>query len=232
MVFPFRLRSCFFALLLLMPGLVLLAPGLAQASSEQQRVVDRARIVVEDFLDDANFEHMRVYVQNAYAIFVVPDMLQAGFIIGAEHGLGVLLVRDRESGAWSDPAFYDIYGGSLGLQLGGQAADAIFTIMNLDAVNKLLSSKFKLGADASIAVGRVGASVGAGTTVQFGEDVYLFSRNKGLYGGLALDGSVLLAREPWNEAYYGSGATPRTILNSIKPTTTGTADLRNALDRF
>ena len=202
------------------------------ASNEQQRVVDRARLVVEDFLDDENFEYMRVYVQNAYAVFVVPDMLQAGFLIGAEHGLGVLLVRDRNSGAWSDPAFYDIYGGSFGLQFGGQSADAVFTIMNLEAINKLLGSKFKLGADASIAVGRTGASVGAGTTVRFGEDVYLFSRNKGLYGGLALDGSVVLPRQEWNDAYYGAAASPREILNSIKPTTAGSAGLRDALDKF
>ncbi|MCB2011003.1 MAG: lipid-binding SYLF domain-containing protein [Geminicoccaceae bacterium] len=222
-------RNWLFRLLLV---ITLALPALAQASGEQQRVVDRARIVVEDFLDDPNFDHMDVYVQNAYAVFVVPDMLQAGFIIGAEHGLGVLLVRDLQTGEWSDPAFYDIYGGSFGLQLGGQASDAVFTIMNLDAINKLLTSKFKLGADASIAVGRVGASVGAGTTVQFGEDVYLFSRNKGLFGGLALDGSVVLSRQDWNEAYYGENATPKTILNRIKPVVPATEGLRNALSQF
>ncbi|MCB1969699.1 MAG: lipid-binding SYLF domain-containing protein [Geminicoccaceae bacterium] len=201
-------------------------------SNEQQRVIDRARIVVEDFLDDPDLEHIDVYVKNAYAVFIVPDMLQAGFIIGAEYGLGVLLVRNLQTGDWSDPAFYDIYSGSLGLQLGGQASDAIFTIMNLDAINKLLTSKFKLGADASIAVGRVGASVGAGTTVRFGEDVYLFSRNKGLFGGLALDGSVVLPRQDWNDAYYGAGTTPKSILNQIKPVTPQTQGLRDALGQF
>ena len=226
-----QIHATLLALAVLFPAWTVVS-GDALATSEQQRVVDRARLVVEDFLDDENFRHMRAYVQNAYAVFIVPDMLQAGFIIGAEHGLGVLLVRNRQTGGWSDPAFYDIYGGSFGLQLGGQSADAIFTIMNLEAINKLLTSKFKLGADASIAVGAVGASVGAGTTVQFGEDVYLFSRNKGLYGGLALDGSIVLPRQEWNDAYYGAASTPKEILNGIKPPTPQTADLRSALDRF
>lgn len=204
----------------------------AAKASDQQRSVDRARLVVQDFLEDKNFRDMRVYVQNAYAVLVVPDMLQAGFIIGAEHGLGVLLVRDTQSGAWSDPAFYDVYGGSLGLQLGGQSSDVIFTIMNPDAIDKLLTSRFKLGADASMSVGRIGAGVGAGTTVQFGEDVYVFSRNQGLYGGLALDGSVVIPRDSWNAAYYGHPITPGEIIRAPAARNRGSNELREALNLF
>ena len=145
---------------------------------DQQLVVDKARIVVETFLNDPDFAKMRVYVQNAYAVLIVPDLLKGGFFIGVEHGTGVLLARDPQSGTWSEPAFYDIWGGSFGLQFGGQTSDAIFTIMNPGAVQKLLSSRFQLGADASVAVGELGAGVGAGTTVQFGEDVYAFARNR------------------------------------------------------
>lgn len=214
--------------------LVLLATTVISPAeaNDQQRAVDRARLVVQDFLDDPNFKGMRVYVQNAYAVLVVPDMLQAGFIIGAEHGLGVLLVRDRDSGVWSDPAFYDVYGGSLGLQIGGQSSDVIFTIMNPEAIDKLLSSRFKLGADASMSVGRIGAGVGAGTTIQFGEDVYVFSRNQGLYGGLALDGSVVIPREDWNSAYYGRPLTPIDIISADTPRNNGSRELRDALNLF
>lgn len=216
-------------------GLIILAMvtlgSMAQAN-DQQRAVDRARLVAQDFLDDSNFKDMRVYVQNAYAVLVVPDMLQAGFIIGAEHGLGVLLVRDRQTGAWSDPAFYDVYGGSLGLQLGGQSSDVIFTIMNPDAIDKLLSSRFKLGADASMSVGRIGAGVGAGTTIQFGEDVYVFSRNQGLYGGLALDGSVVIPRDEWNASYYGRPISPTDIISAQTPRVSGSRELREALNLF
>lgn len=204
----------------------------ATASSEQQRTIERARLVVESFLDNHLYEHMRVYVQNAYAVLVVPDMLQAGFIIGAEHGLGVLLVRDRQTGEWSDPAFYDIYGGSFGLQLGGQSSDAIFTIMNPEAIDKLLTSRFKLGADAGMSVGRTGAGVGAGTTVQFGEDVYVFAQNEGLYGGLALDGSVVVPRDSWNEAFYGRAIQPEEIIQTHGQRDSRSDQLRNTLNMF
>ena len=228
-MFVARARSC----LSLALALMFLVSAMAHAAaSDQQRVVDRARLVVEDFLDDGNFKDMRVYVQNAYAVLVVPDMLQAGFIIGAEHGLGVLLARDPQSGAWSDPAFYDVYGGSLGLQLGGQSSDVIFTVMNPNAIDKLLTSRFKLGADASMSVGRIGAGVGAGTTVQFGEDVYVFSRNQGLYGGLALDGTVILARDDWNKAYYGNTVSPSQIIRNKEASARGSHQLREALNLF
>ena len=213
-------------------GAILVSPVRAQASTEQQRVVDRARIVIEEFLVDDNFANIRAYVQNAYAVFIVPDMLQAGLIIGAEHGLGVLLARDPQTGQWSDPAFYDIYGGSFGLQIGGKSSDVLFTIMNQSAIDKLLTSQFKLGADASVAAGRFGAGVGAGTTVQFGEDVYVFSRSKGLYGGLALDGSVVVPREDWNLAFYGTPMSPESIIRGSGPRVAAASQLREALAQF
>jgi lipid-binding SYLF domain-containing protein len=206
--------------------------ALAQAASEQQRLIDRARIVVEEFQNDPNFATVPIYVQNAYAVLIVPDMLQGGLIIGAEHGVGVLLARDPVSGEWGDPAFYEIWGGSLGLQIGGRSSDIIFTLMNPDAVDKLLTTSFKLGADASIAVGRVGAGVGAGTTVRFGEDMYFFARTRGLFGGLALDGSVVNERTAWNAAYYGEGTSARQILRGELAFKPGAVALREALARF
>jgi len=212
----------------------MLAPVAAfgQTASGQQRLVDRARIVVEEFQADPNFANVPVYVQNAYAVLIIPDMLQLGLIIGAEHGVGVLLARDPTSGAWGDPAFYEIYGGSLGLQLGGKSSDVIMTLMNAEAVDKLLTSSFKLGADASMAVGRIGAGVGAGTTIRFGEDIYVFARSRGLYGGLALDGSIVNEKTDWNEAYYDQGVAARQILRGELAPRPGAAGLRAALGQF
>ena len=206
--------------------------GFAQAPSEQQRLIDRARIMLEEFQADPNFANVPIYVQNAYAVLVVPDMLQVGLIIGAEHGVGVLLARNRTTGAWGDPAFYEVYGGSLGLQIGGKSSDVILTLMNAQAVDKLLTSSFKLGADASMAVGRIGAGVGAGTTIRFGEDIYVFARSRGLYGGLALDGSAVVEKTDWNTAYYGAGVTARQILRGELPPRPGAAGLKTALSRF
>ncbi len=143
-----------------------------------------------------------------------------------------MLARDVRTGAWGEPAFFDLVGGSLGLQIGGKASDVIFTIMNDGAVGKILSSRFKLGTDASVAAGPVGAGVGAATTIQFGEDVYVFSKGKGLYGGLTLDGSVFLAKNEWNKAYYGSAVTPTQIIRDRAVSNPGAAGLQEALGRF
>jgi lipid-binding SYLF domain-containing protein len=219
--------------LLLAVGLFGSVTGEGRAEGEQQRLVDRARLVAEEFLQNPEYERMRVYVQNAYGVLLAPDLLKGGFIVGGQYGTGVLLVRDAQTGLWSEPAFFDIYGGSLGLQLGGQKMDAIFTLMNPGAVDKLLSARFRLGADASGALGPVGSGVGAGTTVRFGEDVYLFSRNKGLFGGLSIDGTVIVPKEDWNSIYYGQSLTPTQIVKQrVVANQAGTAELRNVLARF
>jgi SH3 domain-containing YSC84-like protein 1 len=198
----------------------------------QQRVVERARLALDSFLDDPNFDYMRVYVQNAYAVLVVPEVLKGGFFFGAEYGVGVLLVRDPQSGDWGQPAFYSVYGGSFGFQIGGSISDTVFTIMNEGAVDKLITDKVKLGADMEIAVGRMGAGVGAGITTQFGEDVYVFSKSKGLFGGMTLDGTVVAPKHDWNEAYYGRPVDPMKIVRQPAATRTDVAALHDALSRF
>jgi lipid-binding SYLF domain-containing protein len=217
-------------------GLVLIGllgvAGPAEANG-QQRVVERARLALDAFVDDPSFEEMRIYVQNAYAVFVVPELLRGGFLFGAEYGIGVLLVRDPQTGAWGQPAFYALYGGSFGLQIGGQSSDVVFTIMNQGAVDRLISHGIKIGADAAVAAGRLGAGVGAATTTHFGEDIYVFAKNKGLFGGFWLDGAYVSPKHDWNEAYYGRPVDPREILR--QPTVVASAEvdaLHQTLTRF
>jgi SH3 domain-containing YSC84-like protein 1 len=198
----------------------------------QQRVVERARLALDSFLDDPNFDYMRVYVQNAYAVLVVPEVLKGGFFFGAEYGVGVLLVRDPQSGDWGQPAFYSVYGGSFGFQIGGSISDTVFTVMNEGAVDKLIANKVKFGGDMEIAVGRVGAGVGAGVTTQFGEDIYVFSKSKGLFGGMTLDGTVVAPKHDWNEAYYGRPVDPMKIVRQPAASRTEVAALHDALSRF
>jgi lipid-binding SYLF domain-containing protein len=125
-----------------------------------------------------------------------------------------------------------MYGGSLGIQFGGSMSDMVFTIMNEAAVDKLISDKVKLGADMEIAVGRIGAGVGAGITTQFGEDVYAFSKSKGLYGGVALDGTVVAPKHDWNETYYGRPVDPMKIVREPAARNTQIAALHDSLRRF
>ena len=189
------------------------ATGPAQAETDgQQRVVERARLALDSFLDDPNFHQMGVYVQNAYAVLIVPELIKGGFFVGAQYGIGVLMVRDPQTGAWGKPAFYDLYGGSFGLQIGGASTDVVFTIMNEGAVDRLLAHGVKLGADLGVAAGRMGAGVGAATTTHLGEDIYVFSKGKGLFGGFWLDGSWLRAKDDWNAAYYGRQVDAEQIL--------------------
>jgi SH3 domain-containing YSC84-like protein 1 len=190
----------------------LLGPVEQARANGQERVVVRARIALDSFLDDPNFAEMRVYVQNAYAVLIVPELLKAGFFFGAEHGIGVLLVRNPQTGAWGQPAFYALYGGSFGLQFGGQSSDVVFTLMNEGAVDKLIAHGIKLGADAAVAAGRLGAGVGAATTTHLGEDIYVFAKNKGLFGGFWLNGAYVAAKDDWNEAYYGRPVDAREIV--------------------
>jgi lipid-binding SYLF domain-containing protein len=216
-------------------GCVLL--GLIGAPAEaktdgQQRVVERARLALDSFLDDPHFEYMRVYVQNAYAVLIVPEMLKAGFFFGAEYGVGVLLVRDPQTGQWGQPAFYSLYAGSFGVQLGGTISDVIFTIMNEGAVDQLISNKVQFGGDVGLAFGRAGLGVGAGTTTQFREDVYAFSKSKGLYGGMSLDGTVVAPKHDWNEAYYERPVDPRKIVREPAGSRTDIAALHESLTRF
>jgi lipid-binding SYLF domain-containing protein len=217
-------------------GLALLA--LSQTTVEaktdgQQRVVERARLALDAFLDDPAYQDMRIYVQNAYAVLIVPEMLRGGLFVGAEHGIGVLLVRDPQTGSWGKPAFYDLFGGSFGLQFGGQTSDVVFTVMNQGAVDQLLARGIKLGADAGVAAGRLGAGVGAATTTHFGEDIYVFAKSKGLFGGFWVDGSMLWPKDDWNRAYYGKAAQASDIVRERHMTgNTEIAALHQALTRF
>jgi lipid-binding SYLF domain-containing protein len=220
---------------ILLGSLTLVALGLAAgraSASDQQRMVDRARLALEEFLADKNFEQMRVYVQNAQGVMVFPELLKAGLIVGVEAGGGVLLVRDEATRAWGNPAFFDIYEGSIGFQIGGAATALVLTIMNRPAIDKILTSKFKLGADASVAAGPVGPGIGAATTARFGEDLYSFTRSRGAYAGMTLDGAAILPSREWNNAYYGRETTAARILRGEAGSNPGADQLRATLDRF
>ena len=201
----------------------------AQAQSEQQQLVERSRLVLDAFLSDPQFESIRVYVQNAYAVLIIPQMLKGGFLLGANYGTGILLARDPQSGAWGEPAFYGMGGGSIGLQ----SSDMIFTIMNEGALDKLLAHGLKFGADAGVAAGPLGVAVGTGSTLHFGEDVYAWGMSKGLFGGFWLDGSLVLPKNGWNEAYYGRPIQPEEIVRQRSVVASAeVAALHEALMRF
>ena len=193
---------------------VLLTTGLARpavASTAAEELVEKSRFLIERMLVDVQLPELKGYVSRAHGLLIIPQLVKGGFILGAEGGSGVLMVRGSD-GTWSAPAFYTLAAGSIGFQIGGQVSEAVFAVMNEGAVDALLGSEFKLGGELNITVGPIGKGVGVSTTTNFGADVYAFSKNLGLFGGGALAGTKLFTRKELNEGYYGPGATPRDIV--------------------
>ena len=144
-------------------------------------------------------------------MFIAPQLLKGAFIVGASGGNGVFLVRDKKTGGWSEPAFYTIGGASFGLQIGGEASEVILLMMTERGVNALMGNSVKLGGDVGVAAGPIGIGAAA-STANLSADIISFSRSKGLYGGIALDGAVVAVRDALNQAYYGKQVTPTDIL--------------------
>ncbi|MEH6629218.1 MAG: lipid-binding SYLF domain-containing protein [Halopseudomonas aestusnigri] len=188
--------------------LILLTP--AQAASDAEELVGESRYTLEKMLGNPDYAKLKEFTEQAKGVLVIPQLVKGGFIVGGEGGSGVLLVKGAD-GTWSNPSFYTLAAGSIGLQIGGEVSEVVFTLMNQGAVDAMLDSEIKFGADLSIAVGPFGAGVEASTTVNLDADVYAFSSSVGLFGGGALEGAKLFTRESYNSSYYGAGATPRAI---------------------
>jgi SH3 domain-containing YSC84-like protein 1 len=147
---------------------------------------------------------------SAQCVAVVPSMLKGGFIVGARFGRGVASCRTPTG--WSSPAFFSIEGGSFGLQIGGQAVDLVMLIMNDNGMKNLLSSKFKLGADASVAAGPVGRHAAADTDWKMRAEVLSYSRARGIFAGLELSGAAIHQDKDSTREFYGRMVPFRTSL--------------------
>jgi len=180
-------------------------------SSDGQLLVDQAKLTAQNLLNDKDMPDLRYWMKRAKAVLIVPSLLKAGFLVGAEGGSGVLLTRDAK-GVWSYPAFYTLGAGSFGLQIGLKSSETIFLIMSDGGLQALLENPVKLGADVSMAVGPVGGGVSGATTTNLRSDVYSFSKSKGLFGGISFDGAVAVPRNDMNEAFYGKPANSKEIV--------------------
>jgi lipid-binding SYLF domain-containing protein len=175
-------------------------------------VVEEAAFTVERFKTLPELSSFSGYVSDAKALVVLPSVIKAGFIGGGEGGNGVLLVKNA-AGAWSPPAFYTLGAASFGLQIGIQDTEVILVIRSEEALQAILEHQGKLGADAGITVGIIGVGMEASTTTNLGPDVLAFANaTLGAYGGASFEGAVLARRNDLNEAFYGPGADPKTIL--------------------
>ncbi|MCB4822031.1 lipid-binding SYLF domain-containing protein [Roseicella aerolata] len=206
--------------------------GGAPGTGEEQALVDRATLSVQEILGEGNDRvNAQSLLRRARAAMVCPRIFRAGFFFGGEGGGCVLLGRDA-AGSWSSPAFYTLGSGTFGLQAGIQDMQILMLIMNQKALDAVLDSQVKLGADASLALATLGGSVEGATTAAVGGDIVAVARARGLYAGLTLEGSLLTARSEWNRSYYGQDVGPREIVVAMRAHNPGADPLRAVLMRF
>ncbi len=161
---------------------------------------------------------------RAYGIAVIPDVTKVAFIFGGRHGNGVLVVRDKLNAPWSNPVFISLTGGSWGFQAGAQSSDIILVFTTRTGVEGIAGGKLTLGADASVATGPVGRQGSAATDLNFNAEIYSYARTRGLFGGIALDGSVIAIDRSANSALYGkNGVTATDIFSGQAPAAPATA---------
>lgn len=149
-------------------------------------------------------------LRNAKAIAVVPSVVKAGFVFGGRHGVGLISVRN-EDGSWSYPSFIDMTGGSVGFQIGVSSTDVVLVFRTRRGVDGIVHGKFTLGANAAVAAGPVGRNAQAATDAKLHAEIYSYSRARGLFAGVALDGTAITIDYDANASTYGPDITPRRI---------------------
>ena len=178
----------------------------AMAQSEQQELVMKAQATLSNFRRDPDMSWLQKNIGRAKGVLIAPEVVKAGFIFGGSGGRAVLVAH--EGGKWRGPAFYTLATASVGFQAGIQASENVTLVMTDKGLNTLLAPSMKVGGDASVAAGPVGAGASSDVTTDF----VSFARAKGVYGGLNLDGTVISVSNEWNNAYYGKSVLPPDIV--------------------
>ena len=178
-------------------------------AGEAVRVVEQIQSIPESAIPDR-------LLDEAKAIVVVPDTIKAGFVFGGRRGLGLMSVKTAD-GTWSNPVFVKLAGASFGLQAGVQSADAILVFRSERGLDSIVNGKVTLGADAGVAAGPVGRNAAAATDGQLKAEIWSWSRARGLFAGIALDGAVLSIDNGANSSTYGNAVTPRAVFEGRAP---------------
>jgi lipid-binding SYLF domain-containing protein len=203
----------------------------ANSPGEQQTLVDRATLTVQEMMTQTVSDDPRDLLRHAKGVMVCPRIFKAGFFFGGEGGNCVLLAR-AGNGTWSYPAFYTIGSASFGFQFGIEDNQLLMLIMTQHGLNAVLDSQIKLGANAGVAVASLGAGVQGSTTAAVGADIVAFDASRGLFGGVALEGSVMSTQSDWNQSYYGQPYAARQLVMQMQGGNPGADPLRDVLTRY
>lgn len=195
--------------------LLFCTPALLPAAEKKTREAERlenATYVINEIMQTPENGIPGGLLDKAVCVGIVPSEVKGAFIVGGSWGRGALVCRKGGNGPWGAPSLFSIYGGSFGFQIGGQATDIVFIVMNSGGARKLLESGVKLGADVSAAAGPVGREADAETDVQLHAEILTYSRSRGLFAGISLAGSVLRTDDDGNERLYGHAVTATDVL--------------------
>ena len=204
------------------------ATAWADDFAAQQKLIDEARLVVQELKVDPKLgPRARALVHKSRAVLVVPELVKAGIIVGGMGGAGVLLARDAKN-KWSYPCFYDMGGGSFGLQIGGQVSKVLLIVMNDTALDRLLLGKVAFGGGADATVAKLEADVEANPNV----DVYSVVESEGLFAGATVEGASTSPSKNRNKAYYGGEPSAEDIIRRGTVKNAGADALRDALAKF
>jgi lipid-binding SYLF domain-containing protein len=216
---------------LLLIAAVAITPLLAKDNEPAKRLNDAAAVFSEVMAapDKGIPQEM---LEHAYCIVIVPDLKTGAFIVGGKYGKGYLSCRNKVGPGWSAPGTVRIEGGSVGFQIGGSSTDLIMLVMNERGAEKLLSSKFTLGAEGSVAAGPVGRTATAQTDVQMHADILSWSRSQGLFVGLALEGATLREDLDDNANLYGKRLENRDIVTKSRRVPPAAAKLIGLLNKY
>jgi lipid-binding SYLF domain-containing protein len=204
---------------------------MAQHESKATDRLDASAEVLSDMMHESDRGIPHDLMNKAKCVLVVPNMKKAGFIFGAKYGRGYVMCRRASGAGWSAPAAMRIEGGSFGLQIGGSEQDVVLLVMNDGGMKRLLEDKFTLGADASVAGGPVGRDAAAQTDAQMHAEMLSWSRSRGVFAGLTLEGATLRPDHDADKELYGRDASNREILMGDFKTPAAAAKLEAQLNR-
>jgi lipid-binding SYLF domain-containing protein len=176
-------------------------PAKVEAANQIKKVEDAIR-VIDEMMKESDKSIPVSLIKDCAGIAIIPDVVKAGFVIGGRFGSGVILIKTQDGG-WSDPAFFDLKGGSIGWQAGVQSADVILVFKTPRSVENLTKGKFTLGADIGIAAGPLGRQAEASTDTQLKAEILSYSRSRGLYAGLSFSGTSIQDDAKANDLFYG-----------------------------
>ena len=206
------------------------SPAFSAEALAQQQLVDKAQLTLEAFASDGQLkDSFKQLGKEARALFIIPQFMRGAFIFGGAGGSGVLIARDEKTGKWGDPVFYNIGSASFGAQIGADVSEMVLVVRTRKGLEEFFTNDFKLGANAGMATGPVGAGMSA---QGLAADIISYARQKGAFAGMALDGAFVSISNDSNQAYYGKPVRPTDIIVKKDIGNPKSLQLRAAADKL